>query len=183
MPTKPKRTRIVSSTPGRTRIKVSPKRRNQQEMQRIASALEQRIGATAACTNIQTGSILLRHPSTGLNAVLEALGDLGVIVGSVAGIPIPVADDKTRLASSLVGAVVNLNRGVEAATRGLVDLRLLVPLGFGALAVLQLLRRGLQFEAAPWYVLAYVAFDSYARLHPAADQPPTRDPGGAITGA
>ncbi len=169
MSNKPKQTRIVSSTPGRTRIKVSPKRRTEQEMQRIAAALEQRTGATAACTNIRTGSILVRHPSTGLNAVLDTLRDLGVIVGSAAGIPIPVADDRTRLTSSLAGAVVNLNRRVETATRGLVDLRLLVPVGFGALAVLQLLRRGFQFEAAPWYVLAYVAFDSYSRLHPTAD--------------
>lgn len=172
MPNKPKRTRIVSTTPGRTRIRVSRKRRNEEEMQRIAMALEQRIGTGAARTNIQTGSILVHHPRSGVNQVLEVLGDLGVIVGSVAGVPIPVAGDRTRFTSSLAGAVANLNRRVESATRGAVNLRLLVPAGFGALAVLQLLRRGFQFEAAPWYVLAYVAFDSYARLHPSTDPPP-----------
>jgi hypothetical protein len=95
-----------------------------------------------------------------------------VIVGSVAGVHIPVAEDKTKLASSLVGAVARLHIRVGIATRGVVDLRLLVPLGFGGLAILQLVRRGFQFEAAPWYVLAYVAFDSYARLHPGAENPP-----------
>jgi hypothetical protein len=74
---KPKRTRIVSSTPGRTRIRVSHKRRTEQEMNRIAAALTERIGVTAASANVQTGSILVHHPETALDEVLGVLRDLG----------------------------------------------------------------------------------------------------------
>jgi hypothetical protein len=58
-----------------------------------------------------------------------------------------------------------LNHWFGLATNGIVNLQLLVPFGLGALALRQLLRYGWQIEAAPWYVLAYAAFDSFIKLH------------------
>jgi hypothetical protein len=92
------------------------------------------------------------------------LQDLGVILGSVAGIPVSATTDRTSVGLDLVHAVADLKQRMGLATRGFANLRLLIPLGFASLAALQLVRRGFQFEAAPWYVLAYVAFDSFSGL-------------------
>ncbi len=68
-------------------------------------------------------------------------------------------------AISLSDAVSDLDVHLSSATKGILNLKLLVPLGFGALAVLQLARQGLQISGAPWYLLAYFAFESYSRLN------------------
>jgi hypothetical protein len=81
---------------------------------------------------------------------------------------------KSEMASDLTTAISDLNKQVGLATNGVVDLRLLVPVGLGALAIRQLLRNGLQIEAAPWYVLAYYAFDSFIKLHYTAEPSTTK---------
>jgi hypothetical protein len=184
MLTKPKRTRIASSIPGRTRIKVSRKRQTKAEMDRIARALQEHFGDVEAHTNVQTGSILVRHPHQRTEQISSILEDLGVILGSVADIHIPDVEAKTGVDFDLADAVADLNRRVGFATGGLIDLRVIIPLGFGALAWLQLLRRGLQFEAAPWYLLAYAAFDSFVKLHQPAEHRAARcvDAGPTDTG-
>ena len=100
-----------------------------------------------------------------LDDIRDTLKDLGVILLSATDVPIP-EDDSSGDGFSLTGAVADLDRRIGSATNGLVNLRVLVPASFGALAVVQLLRRGLELGAAPWYVLAFVAFDSYQRLRP-----------------
>jgi len=164
MLTRPKRTRIVSSIPGRTRIRLSPKRRTKEEMGLIVKALKEHLDITETRTNVHTGSILVRHPRHNIDDIYSVLQDLGVILGSVAGIPVSAPAGKTRVAADLVHAVSDLNRRIGLTTHGFANLRVLIPLGFASLAVLQLVRRGFEFEAAPWYVLAYVAFDSFAKL-------------------
>lgn len=57
------------------------------------------------------------------------------------------------------------NRSVFSATQGRIDLRMLFPVALAGLAVRQLFREGLGLRSAPWYVLAYYAFDSYVKLH------------------
>jgi len=73
-------------------------------------------------------------------------------------------------AMSLADAISDLEKHLSSGTRDLLDLKLLVPLGFGALAVLQLARQGLQIGSAPWYLLAYFAFESYVKLHSPEDK-------------
>lgn len=169
---KPKRTHIASSTPTRTRIKVSDKRRNPQEMGRLVEALESHPGIHDVRTNLQTGSIVIHHKPEvdSFDDIANILQDLGVILGHVAGLEIPnfeapKMEGKSAVANDLTGAIADLNNRVGAATNGIVDLRILIPVGLGALAVRQLLKQGFQIEAAPWYVLAYYAFDSFIKLH------------------
>jgi hypothetical protein len=68
-------------------------------------------------------------------------------------------------ASRLVGRLSVANRSVHEASAGRVDLRFLVPAGFAALSVRQLLRTGPKLASMPWYALAYYAFDSFVKLH------------------
>lgn len=163
----PIHTHIVSSTPSRTRLKVSQKRRNPVEMERIASALRASPDVHEVRTNVQTGSIVVHHAPqiSSLESIDTTLQDLGVILASVAEVQMPFIQEKSEVASNLTSAVFDLNKRVGVATNGVVDLRLLVPVGLGTLALRQLLRNGLQIENAPWYVLAYYAFDSFIKLH------------------
>lgn len=158
-------THIVSSTPRRTRIKVSAKRRTPEELARLAEALNQSPKVDNVSVNAHTGTILVQHEDKSLNDIFSVMRDLGVILKIPTGIDIPTSDGKTMVANELADAVADLNRRLGLATNGFLNLRSLIPVGLGALAVVQLLRRGLQFEAVPWYFLAYASFDSFVKLH------------------
>jgi hypothetical protein len=158
-------TRVVSDTPTRARVKVSHKRRNHREMARIAHSLQEHPGVREVHTNIQTGSIIVRNEpgiSVNIKGILE---DLGIILESATNIDIPSVGASKDSNVALADAIERLSRQLGLNTSGLINLRVLIPLGFGALSVLQLVRRGLQIDAAPWYVLAFAAIESYLRLN------------------
>lgn len=160
-----KHTRIVSSTPRRTRLRLSVKRRNEAEMRRIVQALEADGDIRDIRTNIRTGSILIRHAPGAMENIQAALRDLGVVLASITGADVAETEAKSGKAAGLSAAVADLNRRLGLADSGLFSLRTIVPLGLGALALAQFMRRGLQVEAAPWYFLAYLSLDSFARLN------------------
>jgi hypothetical protein len=129
-------------------------------MKRIASVLEAHPQIKQVRTNVQNGSIIIEHDRDNgtFDNVFATLRDLGIIFGDL-------TQGKSEAAAGLSSAVVDLNKQVEQATNGVVDLRFLFPLGLSALAVRKLLAKGLQFETIPWYVLAWYAFDSFIKLH------------------
>ncbi|QSJ17317.1 hypothetical protein JYQ62_37825 [Nostoc sp. UHCC 0702] len=159
-PSKQISTKIVSNTPGRLRLRVARQHRQSEEMQRIANVLEAQPNITQVRTNISQGSIVINHDGKDdtWNNVVATLIDLGIIFGDI-------AEGKSDVAMGVSGAVFDLNKRVEQATDGAVDLRLLFPFGLSILAVRQLLKQGLQIEIIPWYVLAWYAFDSFIKLH------------------
>jgi Protein of unknown function (DUF5132) len=72
---------------------------------------------------------------------------------------------KSEVAKDLINVASGLNSEVGRMTNNLVDLRLLLPLGLSALALKQLMEKGLQIEEIPWYALAWYAFDSFIKLN------------------
>jgi len=156
---------IAHHVPGRTRVKVSPKHRTAEEMEWLAKTLKDRLGSADARMNVKTGSIVVSHPQSSLEEVCTALEDVGVLVIGLTGSHLAFEGGRTRVASHITGAVADLNQRLERATNDLINLRLAVPFGLAGLALRQQLRYGWQFEAAPWYVLAYAAFDSFVKLH------------------
>lgn len=160
-------TQVVSRTPTRTRLKVPRSRRTSLEMARIANAIKAHPDVHDVQTNVQTGSIVVYHEpySNTLDNIAGTLQDIGIILGTVTGVEIPVGQGKSDMAEGITDAVADLNQRVGQATNGVVDLRFLIPLGLGGLAIHQLLRNGWQVETTPWYVLAYYAFDSFIKLH------------------
>ncbi|WP_315790203.1 DUF5132 domain-containing protein [Fischerella sp. JS2] len=74
-------------------------------------------------------------------------------------------DGKSEVAKDLINVMSDFNTDVAQLTDGVVDLRLLVPLGFSAIALRQLLVKGLQIDEIPWYALAWYAFDSFVKLN------------------
>lgn len=150
-------TEIVSSTPRRTRIRVSRKRRNAKEMARLAGTLESFPQVSRVETNLHTGTIIVHHKTPALQQIRSAMKDMGVILMAASGVEMP--------AQWLTDAISELDDYLKNASGGVLNLKLMVPVGFGTLAVVQLLRRGFQIEGAPWYILAYFALESFMRLN------------------
>ncbi len=175
MPT-PKHTHVVSSTPSRTRLRLSPKRRNPEEMARIAKALKAHPDVHEVRANLQTGSIIVHHSHKdhSWDEISAILQDLGIVLGSITDVDLPFSRGKSEVAADLTSAVSDLNERVGLATDGVVDLRLLVPIGLAALSLRELSRNGWEFQAAPWYVLAWYAFDSFIKLHYTAEPSTTK---------
>lgn len=149
-------TQIISSTPRRTRIKISRKRRNQKEMARLAQGLSASESVSRVETNLKAGTLIVYHKEEALEKIKHQLENLGVILAAMEG---------QGSAKSLSDAVSDLDKYLGSATGGLLNLKLLAPIGLGVLAALQLARRGLEIGGAPWYLLAYFAFESYTRLN------------------
>jgi hypothetical protein len=142
-------------------------------MARIAKALKAHPDVQDVRPNLQTGSIVIHHAEidsmrNDLSAILQ---DLGIVLGSVTDVELPFSEGKSEVAADLTSAVKDLNERVGLATNGVVDLRLLVPVGLATLALRELIRNGWEFETAPWYVLAWYAFDSFIKLHYTAEPP------------
>lgn len=82
---------------------------------------------------------------------------------------------QSNTATGVIGAIASLNEQIGQMTNGVADLRLLLPLGFGALALRQILNKGFELEEIPWYTLAWYAFDSFVKLHNSGESQPADD--------
>ncbi|MBD2561474.1 MULTISPECIES: HMA2 domain-containing protein [Nostoc] len=163
-------TKVVSSTPGRLRLRVAHSHRQPEKMQRIASALSANSHINRVTTNVHHGSIVINHDGNdgSLENVLATLKDLGIVFADV-------TEGNTEAAAGVSSALVDLNQRVKQSTHGAFDLRILFPLGLASLSVRQLLNKGLELEVIPWYVLAWYAFDSFIKLHRTSQEQSTNE--------
>jgi len=161
-------TQVVSSSPGRTRFKIPPHHRNYQDMERLSSGLQAHPDVHDVQFNTQTGSILVHHDPhrSDVHEMKDVMRDLGVIFADITGSAdlLSIGTSGGDSSFDFTSAITDLNQRVLLATNGVVDLQYVVPLGLGALAVVQLLTFGWQFDLVPWFVLAYFAVDSFIKL-------------------
>lgn len=73
--------------------------------------------------------------------------------------------ETSEVAGEMLDGVSELNERVRWLTNGYADLRLLMPMGLGFLALGQLIMKGPQLDKIPWYNLAWYAFDSFNKLN------------------
>jgi hypothetical protein len=163
--------KIVSNTPGRLRLRVSHQHRQQEAIAKISNTLRSVFsGVDNIKTNVNTGSITVYY--TGENGSFEdivcKLRRLGIIISDV-------LPGKSEAAANLTTTMTNLNQQVHQATKGSADLRVVIPLTFGVFALRQLLSKGPGLKTAPWYVLAWYAFDSFMKLHYTSEPSPPSD--------
>ncbi|MBE9014774.1 DUF5132 domain-containing protein [Chroococcidiopsis sp. CCALA 051] len=93
---------------------------------------------------------LAAQPQTEINST--------VTQSQLSNVKLPIAED-------LINVISSFNEQVRQTTGGVVDLRLLVPAGLGALALRQILIKGLELDEIPWYTLAWYAFDTFVKLN------------------
>ncbi|MDJ0726206.1 MAG: hypothetical protein QNJ38_13920 [Prochloraceae cyanobacterium] len=158
--------RLVSQTPGRIRLLVAQEFRQPEQMKRFASALSESIEIDRLRTNVVNGSITIFYNKerSDLAKISALLGDSGIVLENI--FPEKATNlGKSFAAAELIAGAAQLNQQVKTASNGAIDLRFLIPLGFSALALRQLLVKGLQLGVIPWYVLGWYAFDSFIKFH------------------
>jgi hypothetical protein len=152
---------VVSNTPGRLRFRIAPQHRQLETMAEIASTLKSFFSQVQRVrTRPQTGSITVFYTgdTDSFGEAMMSLEQFGMIV-----IDRPTGQSK---ASTKVSSVMaRANQWLEFNTEGAVDLRFLVPLLFGLLALRQAFAKSPGLNTAPWYVLAWYAFDSFIKLN------------------
>ncbi|MGK7899750.1 MAG: HMA2 domain-containing protein [Xenococcus sp. (in: cyanobacteria)] len=158
---------IISQTPGRVRLRVRPAYRQQQKIAPIVNALKARLEIYRVKTNIPSGSITVLHgrellTSQDMSIVLQ---DLGINLVQVTQEPRRAISSSSSAAAEVIKTVTDLDQRIKIATDNAIDLRLLLPLGLGVMAMRQLIVKGWQLELIPWYVLAWYAFDSFLKLN------------------
>ena len=158
---------VSSSSPGRMRLRLPRGYRTPEEVQRIARAVGARVGVSSVQTNVATGSILVHYDQERASPgdLRAALIEVGVAVRDAPSATAARGRGERPAAATLTGILGDLNGRVNRATKGGFDLRLLVPLGLGALAARQIAREGWDINEIPWYVLAWDAFQSFNTLH------------------
>ena len=169
--------RLVSRTPGRLRLLLAQECRQPEQIERIASGLSQRVEIDRVRTNVASGSITIfyRIEQSDFAQISAFLSDLGVIFGDITAEK-TMTQGKSEAAAELIAGASELNQRVKRASNGAFDLRFLIPLGFSALALRQLLVKGVQLGVIPWYVLAWYAFDSFIKFHYSSEpQLPTEE--------
>jgi hypothetical protein len=135
----------------------------------VAGRAAEHPGVSSVRTDPRTGSALLTWDPERLDlaAAIELCRKAHQALRDIT--PPQVADAIERplsqAASRLLERLSAANRRVHDATGGKVDLRFLVPAGFAALSLRQLVRTGPATASIPWYALAYYAFDSFVKLH------------------
>lgn len=176
--------RVVSHTAGRIRVRLHPAHRHDAVLGKVKRELQGQQGVAAVKTNARTGSVLVEYDHHRLSDddLLAMLHDAGVVAKELTGaedlpedvLPSDEGDSADRgaaaaphstTATSLMDALTDLDRRLSEATGGKLDVKLLVPLGLGALAIRQIAVAGFGLETVPGYVLLWYTFDSFYKLH------------------
>ena len=150
--------RVSSAVPGRIRLRLVHPAAHRHVLPDVAQALEARPEVFEVIVRPASASLVVRHDTepAAVAALHEALASVGVVSAPPAAGP----DHARRVQSTALVA-----NAMVARTTGS-DLRLLAPLTLGLLALRRAARDGPRIADAPWYVLAWYAWESYTKLNP-----------------
>lgn len=169
--------RIVHQTPGRLRLRLPRELVNGRGAERLHEALAGLAGVQHVRLTPQASSLLVQYDPARVapEALAATLQRAGVHLAPATA-PAPSAAEPTALGQLIDRLAGQLNERVDRATGHLLDLRTLLPVGLGALALREVLAGRVQ--AAPWYVLLWWSFDAYLKLRRRAPNasPPPADP-------
>lgn len=161
--------RVTSFVPGRVRLKSLQLRQDESLIREVEDALRSVDVLTAVSVNARTGSVLLYYDPDDI----EDPGDLldrakafrvlpdGLNVEELRKRFDRPAGGRDRDVNTEVEAFFrSVNRSVQSATGGSLDLRSLVSLGFAGGGVVRLLR-GTAGQTIPWYNYFWFAFSIF----------------------
>lgn len=165
--------RVVHQTPGRLRLRLPRELVNGRGAERLHEALAGLAGVQHVRLTPQASSLLVQYDPARVapEALAAALQRAGIHLAPATTAPPP--DEPTALGQLIDRLAGQLNERVDRATGHVLDLRTLLPVGLGALALREVLAGRVQ--AAPWYVLLWWSFDAYLKLRrraPDASPPP-----------
>lgn len=154
---------IASSIPGRVRLTIPARSAN--ALAAMVEALESWPEVLEVQARPRTGSVIVRYETTATtsDALWAALDDAGVVRPGPENAP-AAGGEPTGSAQRIRAAASSANAAVERGTGGS-DLRLLVPLALGMQSLRQAAQGHHRLRDAPWYVLAWYAFETFMKFH------------------
>ena len=156
---------LEHSVPGRMRLRV-PKPRSGQQVRQIAGRVERAKHVSSVNANPTTGSLLVQFRADDpIDLIIDELRLAGFDVAHAFRRQETGVRTQTTSAAILENVMSRANAQLHLATRGHVDIRLIVPAIYMALGVRNLLRGRGRLTDASWYQLMYWAFDSFFKLH------------------
>ena len=153
---------LVSATPGRVRLRLPAGATDRNLLAAASDALAARAEVRRAEARWQTRSLVVEFDPGAGEAAWAALGELGL--ARPAAPPTTPAETADPEAARVLGGLTRVNSLVARRTGG-TDLRTLVPVGLGMLALRQLVRGDQRLADAPWYVLAWYASETFQKFH------------------
>jgi len=162
---------LAHHIPGRLRVRLPRGNRRSHIMERLKEDLLTQPGIHAVDVNPAAGSVTVsynpqQYSDTGMLGLLE---DLDVVIGTVLDVPhieegIGEKGFSTA-ALSLSGALEDLNRRLATRTGNVIDLRALFPLSVAGFGLWQIRKEGLMLETLPGWLLVWLGFDAFLKLH------------------
>jgi hypothetical protein len=162
---------ILSSVPGRMRIKLHPSGRQPAVMKRLKEKMESHKGMHRVRLNHTTGSLTLNYDHNRLtkDGVLGFLEDLDVVAKELSpGLKDSLPEVAGGAGSSLsfLQAIEDLSLRVWRRTGVRLDLKLALPLAFALAGLWSIRKQGFMIAAVPGWVFLWMAFDMFVKLHP-----------------
>jgi|UPI00047E444D copper chaperone CopZ len=156
---------MVSTTPGRLRIKYRHARNNPSLLNRIKGGLEARSGVSQVRVNPVTGSFVVHYDPARCDkaGIFRCLQDIDVIVEDLTHGPSVIPPQTTLTANE---AIRDLNTRLSRWTGLPIDLRTVLPLAFVGAGLWSLIRNGLMIEKVPAWLLFWLGFDLFVKARP-----------------
>lgn len=160
---------VAHAVPGRIRLKVDRFDLTDAFSDSLRSALASMPEVSDVRIQPMTGSITVYSNMRRLDpaTLSKRLNDLELIAvdpftgDRYAGISPPMSETARNIKSTFHGVDVRLGE----ITKGRWDLRTVVPFALGAMAIRAFIAEPAALGAAPWFTLAWYAFDSFWKLN------------------
>lgn len=154
--------RVVSSLPGRLRLRLPTGAAGRQGLTAAVDALIAGAAVSTATARWQTMSLVVEYDVTNTDAVWSQLARLGLDSRASRSTE---AQEDVEPSARVTRAIIGANEAVRRRAGGN-DLRTLIPLGFGLLSLRQFVRDDQRLADAPWYMLAWYASETLQKFHP-----------------
>jgi hypothetical protein len=168
------RGRVVHAVPGRVRIKLETRALAEERGARLRRALLALQDVEEVQTTPRTGSVVIVYDpdvldTPGLIAQVRQARLLALdpyVSDQHAGRQVPLSQTAQGIWRTFRG----VNAQLSEMTNGRWDLRSVFPFALGAMALRSFLANPGSIGAAPWWVLAWYAFDSFLKLNQGEDR-------------
>ncbi len=156
---------VVHASPGRLRLRVPRAALENGALREAERALSGLGGVQQVRANPLASSLVVLYDRAAVDAdaVLAALARAGLRLAESSPVEVTFLEGGSALGRSVQDFFGGFDERVARLTGGTADLRTLVPLGLAALAVREIMAG--RVAAAPWYTLAWWAFDAFYKLH------------------
>lgn len=159
---------VVHHLPHRTRLRIPAGHRDANTVRRIRDTLSTLPDVHSVEANERTGSVLIHH--TTAEDILPTLGRAIETVALDLFESLLEVEEEALPSVSVIGhlirsSVARANSGMSGYTGNSLDLKMLLPIAFFGLGLVQASRNERWWLQTPTYVLFYWAYDSFMKFH------------------